>query len=71
MQFNQQVYSGALAEGHTDTNIADFLAGKGMGITNDQLREARAEGYTDQQIVGFLVDKISRPRQNLKKRRAL
>ena len=59
MQFNQQIYSDALAEGHTDTNIADFLAGKGMGITNDQLREARAEGYTDQQIVGFLVDKIS------------
>ena len=59
MPFNQQSYSDALAEGYTDTNVADFLAGKGMGITNDQLREARAEGYTDQQIVGFLVDKIS------------
>ena len=59
MPFNQQSYSDALAEGYTDTNVADFLAGKGMGITNDQLSEARAEGYTDQQIVGFLVDRAS------------
>ena len=59
MQFNQQLYSDALAEGYTDTNIADFLAQKGMGITSDQLNEARAEGYTDQQIVGFLTDKLS------------
>ena len=59
MQFNQQIYSDALAAGHTDTNIADFLAQKGMGITSDQLTAARAEGYTDQQIVGFLTDKLS------------
>ena len=59
MPFNQQSYSDALAEGYTDTNVADFLAGKGMGITNDQLSEARAEGYTDQQIVSFLVDRAT------------
>ena len=59
MQFNQQIYSDALADGHTDTNIADFLAQKGMGITVDQLTAARADGYTDQQIVGFLVGKLS------------
>ena len=59
MQFNQQIYSDALAAGHTDTNIADYLAQKGMGITSDQLTAARAEGYTDQQIVGFLAGKLA------------